>query len=84
MRPNCIPDRSPCYPILYRFRWLPACLAFLLALATTQGTSVVPPDFQKLAGDACDLFRVVYNPALMFEFETFKSAFAREVIPAFR
>ena len=59
MRPNCIPDRPPCYPILYRLRWLPACLAFLLALATTQGTSVVPPDFEQLVGESDYVVRAV-------------------------
>lgn len=29
-----------------------------------------------------DIFRVIYNPKLMFEFEEFKNLFAREVIPA--
>ena len=33
------------------------------------------------ASDIHELFKVIYNPRLMFEFEPFKRMFAREVIP---
>jgi len=39
-------------------------------------------DHQKRVGDVQELFQVIYNPSLMFEFEPFKSLFAREIIPA--
>ena len=40
------------------------------------------PKYQEYVNDVHDLFRIIYNPRLMFEFNEFKSMFAREVIPA--
>lgn len=38
-------------------------------------------EHRQRSGDIEDLFRVIYNPRLMFEFELFKRLFARELIP---
>ena len=52
-------DRFTFHRILPRLHLLPACLGFLLALVTAQGTSVVPPDFQKLVDDSDYIVRAV-------------------------
>lgn len=38
--------------------------------------------FKPMAGDCAELFKVIYNPRRMFDFDSFKGIFAREVIPA--
>ena len=38
-------------------------------------------EYASFANDVHDLFRIVYNPRLMFPFNGFRSLFAREVIP---
>jgi hypothetical protein len=38
-------------------------------------------DHQARVGDVQELFWVIYNPSLMFQFEPFKAAFSQEVIP---
>ena len=43
---------------------------------------VMAPDYQHRVGDLYELFHIIYNPALLFEFEAFKSVFARQLIPA--
>ncbi len=43
---------------------------------------LVAPEYMDFAKDAPDLFKIIYNPRLMFKFNEFKSMFAREVIPA--
>lgn len=43
---------------------------------------LIVPRFTELAGDVRELFRIIYNPRLMFDFEAFKSTFARQVIPS--
>lgn len=39
-------------------------------------------EFQDRVDNVRDLFGIIYNPKLMFEWDEFKSLFAREVIPA--
>ncbi len=39
-------------------------------------------DYKERAADFEELFSIIYNPSLMFDFDAFKSAFAREIIPA--
>jgi hypothetical protein len=48
----------------------------------TDMLDMLSPDYQKYAGDVRELFKIIYNPTLMFEFEEFKRVFAREIIPA--
>jgi hypothetical protein len=43
---------------------------------------LLTPKFKDYPNDIYELFKVIYNPKLMFEFEEFKGMFAREVIPA--
>jgi len=43
---------------------------------------LLTPKYRKRADDVRELFKVIYNPTLMFEFDAFKGAFAREIIPA--
>jgi hypothetical protein len=43
---------------------------------------LLTPEFKHYTDDVREVFRVVYNPRLTFEWEAFKSMFAREVIPA--
>ncbi len=38
--------------------------------------------YKDRAKDFNDLFLIIYNPRLMFEFNEFKGIFAREIIPA--
>jgi hypothetical protein len=40
------------------------------------------PEFKERVNDIRDLFGIIYNPRLMFEFEEFKKMFGQEVIPA--
>lgn len=40
------------------------------------------PEFKERVNDIHDLFPIIYNPRLMFEFNMFKSMFAREIIPS--
>ena len=39
-------------------------------------------EHKQRVADIVELFKIIYNPSLMFEFDAFKRAFAREVIPA--
>lgn len=43
---------------------------------------LLAPKFKGFASDVHDLFQIIYNPRLMFEFNEFKRMFAREAIPA--
>lgn len=43
---------------------------------------LLAPEFQDYGGKVRDLFRIIYNPKLMFEWDDFRAFFAREVIPA--
>jgi hypothetical protein len=43
---------------------------------------LLTPEFKERANDVRELFLMIYNPKLMFEFDEFKGMFAREVIPA--
>jgi hypothetical protein len=52
-----------------------------LALRPGIGTLLTAKE-QWRAGDIKELFKVIYNPSLMFEFEVLKRAFAQEIIPA--
>jgi hypothetical protein len=36
----------------------------------------------RASGPMKELFQIVYNPSVMFDFEAFKTVFAREIIPA--
>jgi hypothetical protein len=47
----------------------------------TDITELLAPEFKKYADDVRELFKIIYYPRLMFEFEEFKKIFAREVIP---
>jgi hypothetical protein len=43
---------------------------------------LLAPTYKDGANDFNDLFLIIYNPRLMFEFNEFKGIFAREIIPA--
>ncbi len=43
---------------------------------------LVGPEHRELARDVRKVFKIIYNPRLLFDFNEFKGAFAREVIPA--
>jgi hypothetical protein len=45
-------------------------------------SDILAPSHRHRANDVRELFGVIYNPSLMFEFEAFTSAFARQVIPS--
>ena len=44
-------------------------------------TELVVLKYKEFVNDIHELFRIIYNPRLMFEFNEFKKIFAREVIP---
>jgi hypothetical protein len=44
--------------------------------------SLLTAEYLTRADDISDLFQVIHNPKIMFEFEPFKRTFAREIIPS--
>ena len=44
--------------------------------------SLLASEYVTFPDDFYDLFRIIYNPRLMFPFDKFKSLFVRQVIPA--
>lgn len=58
-----------------------AALESLRRALRTDLAELLVPEFKEYANSR-ELFVIIYNPRLMFEFEEFKGMFAREVIPA--
>jgi len=54
----------------------------ILGALRTDMVDLLTPESKPIASDAREIFRIIYNPRLMFEFEKFKKLFAREVIPS--
>ncbi len=44
--------------------------------------NLVKDEFKEIASNTRDMFKIIYNPKIMFEFNKFKSFFAKEVIPS--
>lgn len=67
-------DRSGSYGIVTRDS--------LRAAIRKDIAELLAPEYKAFADDVYKLFRIIYNPRLMFDFDAFKAMFAREAIPA--
>ena len=59
-----------------------ATAAALLASVRQDMQSLLTDEHKSRASDISELFKVIYNPRLMFEFEPWKRIFAHELIPS--
>lgn len=59
-----------------------ATKAALTAALRSDIGALLTPEHASRAEDISELFRVIYNPRIMFEFGPFKRTFARELIPS--